>query len=535
LPFLNLLRDAWIPIVRQDGAREKIRPAELTAGLADNPIVDIALPRADLRVAALEFLIGLLATACRPSGNSVWRRWHDAPPSPAELAARFAPLEKAFDVDGPGPRFLQDGGDLGEETSPVSGLLIEQPGGNTQKNNADLFVKRGRVEVLGRETAALTLYALQDFAPAGGAGHRTGLRGGGPLTTLAFSPKTPSLWHFLWLNVTSVFDPLQDEAPEDRLPDVFPWLAPTRVSDKSGGATTLAQIHPAQCFWAMPRRIALDFEPNVDNLPCDLTGEIEPVIVKTYRTRPYGVNYLNVPHPLTPAYKVKDEWLFVHPQPGGVAYRHWLGLVLNGATAKSAACIAAAEARLGATKERALLRLYGYDMDNMKARGFVEAEMPLLFPPEGAQESFAILVARLIEGAKTVASLTLGQVKAAGGAATNLDLIREKFFAESQSAFFAAVERALDVLAAEPENNAEPLRKAWLDETLAPLARTIFEQEAPLLALAETGDLRALEKAVNAKRLLEISLKGHGKGGADLFKALGLGAATPKAKKGARK
>ena len=477
----------------------------------------------------------MLATACGPSGDSVWRLWYETPPAPSELAAHFAPLETAFNVDGLGARFLQDNGDLGQETAPVSGLLIEQPGGNTQKNNADLFVKRGGIEVLGRGTAAVALYALQAFAPAGGAGHRTGLRGGGPLTTLAFSPKTPSLWHFLWLNVTSVFDPLSDEAPEDRLADVFPWLAPTRVSDKSGGATTLADIHPAQCFWAMPRRIALDFEPNVENLPCDLTGEIEPVIVKTYRTRPYGVNYLNVPHPLTPAYKAKEDWLFVHPQPGGVAYRHWLGLVLNGVTTRSAACIAAAERRLGAAKERALLRLYGYDMDNMKARGFVETEMPLLFPPEGAEASFIILASRLIEGAKAVASLMLGQIKAAGGAAGGLDLIREKFFAESQSAFFVTIEQALDTLAAQPESDGREIRKNWLDATLAPLARKIFEQEAPLLALAEAGDLRALEKAVNAKRFLEISLAGYGKSGSELFKAFGLDAPAPKAKKGGRK
>jgi CRISPR system Cascade subunit CasA len=126
--------------------------------------------------------------------------------------------------------------------------------------------------------------------------------------------------------------------------------------------------------------------------------------------------------------------------------------------------------RLGATKEWALLRLCGYDLDNMKARGLVEAEMPLLFPPEGAETSFAVLAGRLIEGAKAVASLTLGQIKAAGGAATNLDLIRERFFAESQSAFFAAVEQALDARVAQPEPDDIAIRKAWLDETLAPLA-----------------------------------------------------------------
>jgi CRISPR system Cascade subunit CasA len=535
--LLNLIRDAWIPVRRQSGAREKMRPADLAHAFADDPIVDIAWPRADFRAAALEFLIGLLATACRPSGDSAWRRWQKTPPKPEELAARFALFETAFNFDGPGPRFLQDGGDMGDELSPISGLLIEQPGANTQKNNADLFVKRGRVEILGRSTAAMALYTLQTFAPAGGAGHRTGLRGGGPLTTLAYSPATPTLWNFLWLNVTSVFDPLDDEAPEDRLQDVFPWLAPTRVSDKTGAATVLEQIHPAQCFWAMPRRIALDLEPNIDKLPCDLTGEVEDVIVRRYRTRPYGVNYQSIPHPLTPAYKTKEEWLPVHPQPGGIAYRHWCGLVLDGKTARPAACITAAERRLQVTQDRATLRLYGYDMDNMKARGFVETEMPLLFPPPEAEEPFRILVENLVEGAKAAASLTIGAIKMARGkeGGGGLDLVREKFFAETQSAFFATIEQGLSVLAADPDALCHDVKKAWLDAALAPLVRQTFDLEAPLMALADSGDLAALETAVNARRMLEIALAGYGKGGGELFKALGLPVPAQKPKKGGSK
>lgn len=536
LSHLNLIRDPWIPFLRQNGERGLMRPAELTGAFADNPIVDIGWPRADFRAATLEFLIGLLATACPPSGDSVWRRWQDAPPKPEELAARFAPFEIAFDLDGPGPRFLQDSGDMGEETSPVSGLLIEQPGANTQKNNADLFVKRGRVEVLGRGTAAMALFTLQAFAPAGGAGHRTSLRGGGPLTTLAFSAKNPALWSFLWLNVKCVFDPPEDGAAQDCLDDVFPWLAPTRISDKSGGPTNLADVHPAQHFWGMPRRIALDFEPNVDNLPCDVTGIVEPVIVRRYRTRPYGVNYQNMRHPLSPYYKVKDGWLPVHPQPGGVAYRHWAGFVLKDETARRADCITAAENRLQARHDAALLRLYGYDMDNMKARGFVETEMPLLFPPAGAEKPFKIFVGQLVEGAKTTASLTLGAIKAArGGEGGGLDLVREKFFADSQSAFFTSVEKGLAEIAAKPDSIHDDVKKAWLDATLAPLARQTFDREAPLMALADTGDLGALETAVNARRMLVIALAGHGKGGDDLFKALGLPVPAPKPKKGGSK
>jgi hypothetical protein len=112
--------------------------------------------------------------------------------------------------------------------------------------------------------------------------------------------------------------------------------------------------------------------------------------------------------------------------------------------------------------------------------------------------------------------------------------MRERFFAESQSGFFAKVEQAVAALAEQPDHDGAEIRKSWLEADLAPLARKIFDQEAPLLALAESGDLRALEKAVNAKRLLEISLAGYSKSGADVFKAFGLAAPAPKAKKGAR-
>nr|WP_231886596.1 type I-E CRISPR-associated protein Cse1/CasA [Methylomonas methanica] len=65
--------------------------------------------------------------------------------------------------------------------------------------------------------AATALFTLQTNAPSGGVGHRVGLRGGGPLTTLVL-PKASqtTLWQKLWLNVFNQED-LQsvDTAPGD--------------------------------------------------------------------------------------------------------------------------------------------------------------------------------------------------------------------------------------------------------------------------------------------------------------------------------
>src|SRR5699024_5547871 len=99
-----------------------------------------------------------------------------------ELATALQPLAPAFELDGDGPRFMQDRDPLRDATpASVNGLLIEAPGNNGIKNNTDLFVKRGQVETLCPSCAAMALFTLQVNAPSGGAGYRVGLRGGGPL------------------------------------------------------------------------------------------------------------------------------------------------------------------------------------------------------------------------------------------------------------------------------------------------------------------------------------------------------------------
>jgi CRISPR system Cascade subunit CasA len=554
-PVLNLTRDHWVPVIRRSGQRSRIRACDLTLDFERDPIIDIDWPRPDFRAAQLEFLIGLLVTACQPKGDSAWRTWWDKPPTTEELAERFAPFETAFDFDGPGPRFLQERADLDSEASPIAGLLIEQPGANTEKNNTDLFVKRGRVGTLGRSTAAIALYALQAFAPKGGAGHRTGARGGGPLTTLAVPPASSSarsLWHLLWLNVTRVFDEIEDELPQERLADVFPWLAPTRLSDKGGVATALADIHPAQCFWGMPRRVALIFETNTARIPCDITGSVEDVILREYRTRPHGVNYQGVPHPLTPTRRVNmdSEWRPVHPQPGGIAYRHWLSFVQpddpQTPLSRPASCIATAEGRLAVvardSHNPSRLRLLGFDMDDMKARGFVEAEMPLLFAsdarddaePGPRQRAFEMLLRYLVGGSGEAVGLLVGAVKSAMriSSGEGLDLVRETFFKDTQAAFFELAETGLRRIDAAPEDSVRlpELTGRWLEATLFPAIMRAFDREVPVDALTDAADLDALSRVVAARRNLARALRGHGRAGKRLFTAMGMSPPAPKEK-----
>src|SRR4051812_10923579 len=105
--IFSLLARDWIPVLRHKGGRTWIRPADITAGIDDDPVVAIAWGRPDFDAATRELLIGLLATACRVEARDGWRKWFNAPPRPQTLDAAFACFAEAFVLDGPDARFGQ--------------------------------------------------------------------------------------------------------------------------------------------------------------------------------------------------------------------------------------------------------------------------------------------------------------------------------------------------------------------------------------------------------------------------------------------
>ncbi len=516
MPPLNLLTDPWIPVQARDGTARVIRPAEIAGDLAA-----IDWPRADFRIAQLEFLIGLLATCCPPADEEAWEEWWAAPPNADALDAIFAPFAHAFALDGDGPRFLQDFEALESGRESIEKLLIEAPGEQGLKRNTDLLVKRGRAERLSRATAAIALHTLQSWAPAGGAGNRTGLRGGGPLVTMLL-PERPGLWHLLWANV-----PVGRAVAAAELKLVFPWLAPTRRSDK-GGMVTPENAHPAQVWWGMPRRIRLEFEQSAEPGICDLTGAADPVMVTGWAQRPYGANYngWGKYHPLTPHYRMKPadvESLPVHPQPGGIGYRHWLGLVLDSddSLRKPAPIVTAWRDENRPLGDRPRLLAAGFDMDNMKARGFVESEMPLPGATDPDERQRVDKLARaLVRGAEAVAGMTRGAVRAAlfpAGATVKADAeilnaAREKLWEATEAGFFEALDSS-----APADDDPNPPLPGWL-AVLRRAAIDIFDELAPIAA---DGSGRP-ERIATARRFLLGGLAGFGADGRALFTTLNL-------------
>jgi CRISPR system Cascade subunit CasA len=384
----------------------------------------------------------------------------------------FQPLAFAFELFGAGPRFLQDltlEADTPSEER-IERLLIEAPGENTLRQGKDHFVKGGQIEALCSACAATALLALQINAPSGGQGHRTGLRGGGPLTTLIVHPE--SLWQTLWLNVLLAGDLAGEPRGKDRPEDRFPWLAPTRTSGKEGRGTTLADVHPLQMYWAMPRRIRLrpEYSMEPEGAVCSLCAGSGRPFVRTFLNRNLGVNYTGPwNHPLTPYRKAEEDYLPLHGSPAGLCYRDWLGLVQSDPD-RQIRPAAVVEAFLGPDDSRRmradyLLWAFGYDMDNMKARAWLDGRMPLLIVSLEHREAFELDARRLIASAAEAAR---SLVFAAKQALTDRpkDLARDpadvgvRFCQETEAPFYEHLQRIREFLEAK-EDTVDPRRHWW--------------------------------------------------------------------------
>lgn len=383
----SLLTPPWLPVRFKDGSTGKLAPVDL----ADENVVDIVATRPDLQGAAWQFLLGLLQSSLAPKNAEAWEDiWEDGLTAETVRNA-FAPLEAAFQFGGDSPAFMQDFAPLSGEKIAIASLLPEIPGAQTTKLNKDLFIKRNVTQRFCPHCAVLALFSLQLNAPAGGKGYRTGLRGGGPMTTLIelhsfHGERQTPLWRKLWLNVMPQVEsrlPLPAQYDEA----VFPWLAPTRTSEQASAITTPEQVNHLQAYWGMPRRIRLDFS-DLQAGHCDLCEAASDELLSAMTVKNYGVNYAGWEHPLTPyrlALKGEAEKYSVKPQPGGLIWRDWLGLsqdIKGEANNEYPALVVKLFSAHHLPETVTGMWGFGFDFDNMKARCWYEHHLPLLLTPD---------------------------------------------------------------------------------------------------------------------------------------------------------
>jgi CRISPR system Cascade subunit CasA len=316
---------------------------------------------------------------------------------------------------------------------------------------------------------------------------------------------------------------------------IFPWLVSTRLSGKDGRTTTPENVDWRQAFFGMPRRIRLDFEPNVDHIPCDLTGIIDDIIVRTYRTRPHGMNYdaWGGRHPLTPHYlKSGDPIRYpVHGQDGRFGYRQWVAMLYGAkdGSREPALCVSHFVTHRKDDLPRGdrsfRLMAAGYDMDNMKARAFIEAETPDIIVPEGDNEAVAEKARNFVATANEVARALSQAVKIALygedadkriqrlNEATPLTTARDRFWGDTNDRFFATLNAFSRLPAEELAGEvAVPLARTWR-AVMERAALAIFDDVAPMQD-ALSPDVK---RVVEARRFLVRMLLGYGASGLKLF------------------
>ncbi len=478
---MNLINDPWIPVRRADGGPPaRIAPWQLTGNWADNPILAVTSPRPDFDGALTQFLIGLLQTTCTPD-IATWRKWRREPPNPAELKQHFSGVAPYFELEGE-KAFMQDYSPTElDKVFPIAALLVGAP---PEDSETDLFIKQGSVEQLCPHCAAAALFSIQTDSPEGGRGYRTGLRGGGPLTTLVLGE---TLWQTCWLNILEKTAYLADgnnlEEVEPALR--FPWLGKTRTSEGKPpeGVTTPLDVHPDQQFWALPRRIRL-VKTSDQSRHCDVCGERSAELFRQFKTKNHGVNYQGFEHPLSPHYLKDGQRLPVHPRPGGIGYRHWLGLVESSEDHIPARTVQQFRKRL---RRDGMLWAFGYDMKSNKARCWYDARMPILMLPEELEIGFRDIVAKLVLAADKVADDLRSQIKAAlfgdGSVRGDLSFVQADFWSETETAFYSHLRKLREALPSDPL--AQTLLESWL-KTLRQAAFKVFDRHS------QTGDFDAV-------------------------------------------
>ena len=513
---MNLLEEAWIPVLRKNGAPDWIAPWQI----GEPDIVALNARRPDFNGALVQFLIGLVQTATPMNSHAEWQEWYDTPPSGEVLKRWFTPIESAFVFDGDGARFMQDFslrtvGEKETEFNHIGALLIEAPGDNTLKENKDHFIKRGTVTGLCPHCTTTALFTLQNNAPAGGNGHFTSIRGGGPLTTLIVASPSHSLWHTIWLNVrerASFIGSGGGDANKLKLHFIFPWLAPMQSIQPVGGKTAPIQAHPAHVFWGMPRRIRLDLDDTLSGL-CDTCGRESAQLLTRYITKAKGFDYKGPwRHPLSPYYESKpEEWLPMHPQPGGLGYKHWMGWVL-GALGEKKKTQPASQISffLDSRRPKGQFRLwvFGYDMDNMKARCWYESTFPLYGLVDRNAEGRKLVqseVAKWIDAADYAGFLLRAAVRSAwfsegADAKGDWGFIYAAFWSRTEPAFYKLlcelIEQARDD---EDDSSLSPRREHWR-KALIDIAVKLFDAELVGAAPIERQNPRRVAEAYNRLR-----------------------------------
>jgi CRISPR system Cascade subunit CasA len=261
------------------------------------------------------------------------------------------------------------------------------------------------------------------------------------------------------------------------------------------------------------------------------------MVVTGFRMLPRGVSYVAFEHPLSPYYRAKPnspDFLPIHPQPGGIPYRDWPSLVGEppDQMRRPAAIVTGALARLDNLDEppegEPRLLASGFDMDNMKARGFVETEMPLFVVKPEDRGAFDTIARGFAMAADMTANAVARAVRdalagdKADAGTTPFVVVRETFFECTERGFYqvlATLEKSMRAAVEELVVIQAKSGNDWLKH-LRRVALGLFDDNVQ----PEDRPEHEIERAILGRKTLLWLFAGVSKDGRDLYARLGLAA-----------
>jgi CRISPR system Cascade subunit CasA len=503
---MNLLKDPWLPVIREDGSNDIISFWQITDKHGENPVIEIDAPGPDFRNGLYQLLIGVIQTAAMPEEDDDWEDLFHKPYTGEVLREKFLCFEDCFVIDSDGPAFMQDYDLLlDQEIETLQSLFVHL----TSEPNT--FFNKKIPKQIDAYWAAAALYCLCTFGPAGGRGYRTGIRGGGPVTTILIPGDTEtrktSLWEKIWFNILpeSEVAGLRGYSSKTQKSDIFPWMKPT-VDSSNGEAVFPQDCNPLVMYFAMPRRIRLFYEYKEGI--CDLTGKKTSALVTGYRTYHSGNNYQgHWIHPLT-AYRLQKEKdnppIAIKGSPGGFSYRDWMLLSFDYSEKEhltpQIVKYAQYERQELMEKRNCITWNAGYDLVNANARGWHEAVMPA-YPLDGIASLF---IKTFTENALNTADTCINYLQSAVKTAwyknpkekkVDLSFLKHDFYRKTENDFY----QLLDLLVKHTGN--DNIRSQCAGDWEQKLIYTLFELYN-VWALAGNEDGIDMKRVVSGRGIL---------------------------------
>jgi len=192
---MNLLTDNWIPVRPQEVGSP--RQISLQTLLCENQAWELALPRDDMELAALQLLICLVQVIFPPKDKKQWLERLKNPISEEEYTQSIQQYLEWFQLDHPKYPFMQVKGVKAKIVTPMDKLLT----GLDTSTNSRFVNEAGLGDGLCPGCSSIALYNQANNAPSFGGGFKYGIRGSCPVSTFI---RGNNLLSTLWLNVLTL-------------------------------------------------------------------------------------------------------------------------------------------------------------------------------------------------------------------------------------------------------------------------------------------------------------------------------------------